>query len=174
MPLICLAWTARTCASGPASTAEPSFTISSEILDRTRPFNSARRSKVQAPSSVQRKASIYRGGPSKDWLKTKAYITREYVVIGYEHKRDAAPSLLLADMVEGKLRYVGRAIPTAGKQRSELWEALDYLRDAKFAVSLGASNKGAVPVQPVLRVKAKHLKGEDKLLHATVIEVLVP
>ena len=122
----------------------------------------------------KRKASIYRGGYSKDWLKTKAYVTREYVVIGYEHKHGGAPSLMLADMEDGQLRYVGRAIPTiGGKQRAELWEALDYLRDTKFDVPVSA-NKGAIPVQPVLRVMAKHLKGEDKLRHATVTEVLVP
>ena len=47
------------------------------------------------------KASIYRGGYSKDWLKTKAYITREFVVIGYEHKHGDSPSLLLAGMADG-------------------------------------------------------------------------
>lgn len=90
-------------------------------------------------------------------------------------KHGDAPSLLLADMADGELRYVGRAIPAiGGKQRAELWEALDYLQDAKFAASIGTGNKRAVPVQPVLRVMAKHLRGEDKLRHATVTEILVP
>lgn len=39
----------------------------------------------------KRKASIYRGGPSKDWIKIKAHITREYVVIGYEHQARRRP-----------------------------------------------------------------------------------
>lgn len=119
----------------------------------------------------KRRASIYRSGDSKDWLKTKAYITGEFVVIGYERKKGAAPSLLLADW---DMRYVGRAIPAiSGKQRDELWQALEYLHSTRFAAPVGSS-KGAVPVQPVLRVMAKHLRGEDKLRHATVTEVLVP
>lgn len=119
----------------------------------------------------KRKASIYRSGDSKDWLKTKAYITGEFVVIGYERKKGAAPSLLLAD---ADLRYVGRAIPAiAGKQRDELWQALEFLTTNRFAAPVGSS-KGAVPVQPVLRVRAKHLRGEEKLRHATVTEILTP
>lgn len=83
--------------------------------------------------------------------------------------------MLLAEVTEDGLRYVGRAIPTiGGKQLGELWEALDYLRDVKFAAAVGAGNQGAVPVEPVLRVMAKHLRGEEKLRHATVTEILVP
>ena len=41
---------------------------------------------------------------------------------------------------------------------AELWEALDYLQDVKFADSVSAGDKRAVPVQPVLRVMAKHMK----------------
>lgn len=120
----------------------------------------------------KRRASIYRGGDSKDWLKTKAYITGEFVVIGYERKRGAAPSLLLAD---DAMHYVGRAIPAVPRgQRDELWQALEFLHSDSFATSIGAGNRGAVPVQPVLRVMAKHLRGEDKLRHATVTEILVP
>jgi bifunctional non-homologous end joining protein LigD len=59
----------------------------------------------------KRRASIYRSGPSLDWVKSKTYITGEFVVIGYERKRGAAPSLLLAEETDANLRYVGRAIP---------------------------------------------------------------
>ena len=94
------------------------------------------------------------------------------MVIGYERKKGAAQSLLLAD---GDLHYVGRAIPAiGGMQRDELWQLLEYLHTAKWAASIGAGNKGALPVQPVLRVMAKHLRGEDKLRHATVTEILLP
>lgn len=117
------------------------------------------------------KASTYHSGDSKDWLKTKAYITGEFVVIGYERKKGAAPSLLLAD---GDMRYVGRAIPTiGGEQRKELWQALEYLQAEKWVVPM-TGNKHAEPVQPILRVRAKHLRGEEKLRHATVTEILAP
>lgn len=123
----------------------------------------------------KRRASTYRGGPSKDWLKTKAYITGEFVVIGYERKRGAAPSLLLAEETEASMRFVGRAIPAVpGGQREELWQALEFLHTSTFATPIGAGNKGAVPVQPVLKVMAKHLRGEEKLRHATVTEILTP
>ncbi|MRX33238.1 non-homologous end-joining DNA ligase [Aminobacter sp. MDW-2] len=123
----------------------------------------------------KRKASIYRSGDSKDWLKTKAYITGEFVVIGYERKRGAAPSLLLAEETDARLHYVGRAIPAVpGAQRDELWQALEYLHTSHFATPIGAGNKAAVPVQPILKVMAKHLRGEEKLRHATVVEILTP
>lgn len=122
----------------------------------------------------KRKASIYRSGDSKDWLKTKAYITGEFVVIGYERKRGAAPSLLLAEETDASMRYVGRAIPAVPSgQRDELWRALEFLHAGHFATPVGA-NKGAVAVQPILRVVAKHLRGEEKLRHATVTEILAP
>lgn len=123
----------------------------------------------------KRKASIYRGGDSKDWLKTKAYISGEFVVIGYERKRGAAPSLLLAEETDASMRYVGRAIPAVpGGQREELWQALEFLHADRFATPVDAGSKGALPVQPILRVMAKHLRGEDKLRHATVTEILPP
>ena len=119
----------------------------------------------------KRRASPYRSGPSRDWLKTKAYTTGEYIVVGYERMKGEAPSLLLAD--EG-LRYVGRAIPAIiGAARDELWQALEYLHTDHWAADVGA-NKGAVPVSPALRVLAKHLRGEEKLRHATVTAVLPP
>ncbi|AWC22045.1 Putative DNA ligase-like protein [Aminobacter sp. MSH1] len=123
----------------------------------------------------KRRASVYRGGPSKDWLKTKSYITGEFVVIGYERKRGAAPSLLLAEETDASMRYVGRAIPAVRQeQRDELWQALEFLHAGAFATPIDAGNKGAVAVQPLLRVLAKHLRGEEKLRHATVTEVFVP
>ena len=44
----------------------------------------------------------------------------------------------------------------------------------RFATPIGAGNKEAVPVEPILHVMAKHLRGEDKLRHATMTEILVP
>ena len=123
----------------------------------------------------KRRGSIYRSGPSKDWVKTKTYIQGEFVVIGYERKRGAAPSLLLAEDTDASMRYVGRAIPaTPQAQRHELWQALEFLHTSHFATPIGAGNKGAVPVQPILKVTANHLRGEEKLRHATVVEILTP
>lgn len=123
----------------------------------------------------KRRASTYRGGPSQDWVKTKIYIEGEFVVIGYERKRGTAPSLLLAEETDSSLRYVGRAIPAISEgQRDELWQALEFLHAVAFAAPVGTGNKAAVPVQPILHVMAKHLKGEEKLRHATVVAVMLP
>jgi len=123
----------------------------------------------------KRRASIYRSGPSLDWVKTKTYIISEFTVIGYERKRGAAPSLLLAEETDAVMRYVGRAIPAIPQsQRDELWQALEFLHSDRFATPIGGGNKAAVPVQPILKVMAKHLKGEENLRHATVSEVLMP
>ena len=124
----------------------------------------------------KRKASIYRSGPPKDWLKIKTYIAGEFVIIGYERKRGEAPSLLLANIAESVgQRYVGRAIPViTGQARDELWQALEFLQTDTWSVNRGPGNRGAVPVRPVMRVMAKHLRGEEKLRHATVAEILGP
>lgn len=123
----------------------------------------------------KRRTSIYRSGPSTDWVKTKAYITGEFVVIGYERKSGEAPSLLLAERTDSGWLYVGRAIPAVSKsQRDELWLGLELLHDSQFATTVGTGNKAAVPVRPILRVMAKHLRGEEKLRHATVTRILGP
>lgn len=109
----------------------------------------------------KRRDSVYRSGDSKDWLKTKVYATGEFVVFGYERKKGDAPSLLLAEVTDAGLRCVDRAIPTiGGRQREELWEALEYLHVDRFEAEVGKGSKLAQPVHPVLSVKARHLKGE--------------
>lgn len=124
---------------------------------------------------LKRRDSIYHSGPSRNWLKTKAYITGEFIVIGYERKRGAAPSLLLASETDAGLQYVGRAVPAIGaKQRDELWQALEYLKTGTFVASIDAANRDALPVKPILRVVAKHLRGEEKLRHATVTGLILP
>lgn len=96
-------------------------------------------------------------------------------MIGYERKRGAAPSLLLAEETDASLRYVGRAIPAIPQaQRDELWQALEFLHTSHFATPIAAGDKGAAPVHPVLKVMVRHLRGEEKLRHATVTEVLAP
>jgi bifunctional non-homologous end joining protein LigD len=52
-------------------------------------------------------------------------------------------------------------------QRDDLWQALEFLHISHFATPIGAGNKSAVGVHPSLNVMAKHLKGKEKLRHAT-------
>jgi bifunctional non-homologous end joining protein LigD len=119
----------------------------------------------------KRRDSAYRSGHTRDWLKTKAYTQGEFVVVGYERKRGAAPSLLLAAESDDGLKYVGRAIPAiSGRAREALWARLEELTDYTFATWI--TDKHAVPTRPELRVMARHLRGEQELRHATVTAVL--
>jgi len=122
----------------------------------------------------KRRASPYRSGDSRDWLKTKVYAIGEYWIIGYERGSGHAPALLLAEETDKGLRYVGKANPAIGSQRrEELWQALEFLKTSAFATAIDKTNKLAVSVQPRLLAKAKHLRGAGKLRHATVVDVLV-
>ncbi|MBT1160207.1 hypothetical protein J1C56_32270 [Aminobacter anthyllidis] len=88
----------------------------------------------------KRRASIYRSGPSLDWVEAKTYITGEFVVIDYERKHGAAPSLLLAMEADDRMTYVGRAIPAIPQaKRDELCRALEFLHASHFATPIGAA-----------------------------------
>ncbi len=59
----------------------------------------------------KRCAAPYRSGRSRDWLKIKPEVTREFVVVGYTDpngSRQGLGALLLAEPEAGSLRYVGR------------------------------------------------------------------
>lgn len=49
---------------------------------------------------------------------------------------------------------------------------LEYLHVHALEADVGRGNKAAQPVRALLRVKARHLKCEEMLRHATVIELI--
>jgi DNA ligase D-like protein (predicted ligase) len=115
-------------------------------------------------------SSRYCSGRSKAWLKTKAFIEGQFVVVG--HKRDKERSVaLLAREIDGTLEYAGSAFVTLSDgQRDQFWRAMERLQSASPICAV--SMRGACWVDPELRVRAKHLRCSGKLRHATLAGVI--
>jgi ATP-dependent DNA ligase len=120
----------------------------------------------------KRRTSRYRSGRAAAWLKIKCFAEGEFMVIGTE-RGDKAPTALLARETENGLEYAGGAMVTlAEPERSYFWSEIERLRQDRPAIAM--KSKGATWVQPVLSVRARFLKGEEMLRHATVKQVLEP
>ena len=97
----------------------------------------------------KRRGSIYRGGASRDWLKTKAFEIGRFVITGYA---ELGPGRLEAVYV-AEARDGAELLP-AGQVRfglagKGLWPVLDRLRDGL------PSRKGFVAVRPELQALVK-------------------
>lgn len=119
----------------------------------------------------KRKASRYRSGRTSAWLKVKTFAEDEFVVIGTE-KGSGGPScaLLAREGPEG-LEYVGSAFVTlAEADRERFWRSVDRLHAAKPVLPM--KSKNAWWVRPELRVRARFLRGEGRLRHASLASLL--
>ena len=58
----------------------------------------------------KRAKSLYRGGPSKNWLKTKNMVEGEFILLGTEIDDSGIPWALLAREQDGALEFAGPAI----------------------------------------------------------------
>ncbi|MBV1692203.1 hypothetical protein KRR38_32210 [Novosphingobium sp. G106] len=120
----------------------------------------------------KRASSRYRSGRQKSWLKVKCYDEGDYLVVGAEHEPGKPAFALLARESSDGLEYAGSAFVTlGGDERDRFWTAVDRHGRAKPALQMD-KRKGARWVDPVLRVRAQHLKGSGKLRHATIRELL--
>ncbi len=90
----------------------------------------------------KRISSIYRGGDSRDWAKTKCCETGLFHITGFKELGEGRlEELRVSEVHNGKLRPAGHVqFGFAGKG---LWEMLDARR-------AGVARKGVVPVQPHL------------------------
>jgi DNA ligase D-like protein (predicted ligase) len=115
--------------------------------------------------------SRYCSGRSRAWLKTKAFIQDEFVVLGFDRNQcGPALALLAREHPEGAL-YAGSAFITLDAVKSELfWRAMERLATPKPALAI--ANAKATWVRPELRVKAKHLRCSGKLRHASLVDVI--
>ena len=122
---------------------------------------------------VSKKAnSRYRSGRSTAWLKTKCFAEDLFTVIGFETGQGTAPTALLAREGPDGLSYAGSAMVTlSGPQRERFWRTIE--RNATPAPVLPIKKSAGKWVKPTLRVKARYLKGSDKLRHATLTELVV-
>jgi bifunctional non-homologous end joining protein LigD len=116
----------------------------------------------------KRLGSRYRSGPSKSWQKVKSFTEAEYVVIGTS-KGDLAPVALLArETDDQRLEYAGAAMVTFSEgERERFWRANERLKTPKPALHMDPRPETSW-LKPEMRVRVRHLKGEEMLRHATV------
>ena len=120
----------------------------------------------------KRLGSRYKSGTSRDWLKTKAMVEGEFVVVGAAPNPRGAPFALLAREDGGALVYAGSAFVTLpGASRDRFWRTVEATK-LKHSVVAGIGSRKASFCQPALRVRAKHLRGESMLRHASLTALL--
>jgi ATP-dependent DNA ligase len=105
----------------------------------------------------KRSTSLYRSGPSRNWLKTKNMVESEFILLGTEIDDSGIPWALLARERNGELEFAGPAI--------EKFAAMSIEKPA--LKGLQRANK-AQWLKPAIRVRAQHLKAKGTLRHATV------
>lgn len=112
----------------------------------------------------KRKGSHYVSGRTTDWLKVKAWHTASFDVIGVDKDSDGVPYALLA---EGQ-SYRGAAfISLPASLRDVFWHYVESYGVDRAPIR-GTGRKKATWLKPGLRATVRHLKGSDKLRHATV------
>ena len=115
----------------------------------------------------KRASSRYRSGRSTEWLKTKCFITSEFILVGITQEPKGPPVALLAREEHGRLHSAGGAfIGLSGEEREAFWACVTTLGTDRPAVEL--RRKNAIWLRPEMRVTVKHLKGSGGLRHASV------
>jgi DNA ligase D-like protein (predicted ligase) len=103
-------------------------------------------------------SSRYRGGRSRSWLKVKCWAEDEFIVTGVEPAKDGPAMAILARETGDRLIPAGAAaITLAGDERERFWRALE---------------EHQVTAAGPLKVRARFLKGGDKLRHATLRDLV--
>ncbi len=115
--------------------------------------------------------SRYRSGSARSWVKTKAFTESEFVVVGAA-RGDLAPVALLARETDDRgLEYAGAAMVTfAESERERFWRAMEHLATSKASVPVKPPRESSW-VRPEMRLRVRHLRGEETLRHATVKEI---
>ena len=95
----------------------------------------------------KRRGSLYRGGESRDWLKTKCHETGVFAITGFSELGEGRlEAIYVAEARDGELRPAGQVrFGFAGKR---LWHTLDKLRT-------DPARKGFVPVKLGLMAEVK-------------------
>lgn len=113
----------------------------------------------------KRADSKYRSGPSLNWQKTKSYVISDLELLGVERERGLASQAIMADPSTGK--YVGSAVISLGRDMKErLWKRVE---ENAGTPALGLKRPAAQWVAPGTRLRIMHLRGEEKLRHASVL-----
>jgi DNA ligase D-like protein (predicted ligase) len=112
-------------------------------------------------------SSRYRSGQTPSWLKVKCWAEAEFVVIGVQPALAGPAVALLARETEGGLEYAGGAAVTLAQPgRDRFWREAKSLMTPTPAIA--TPTKKAQWLEPQLRVRARHLRGEGNLRHAII------
>ncbi|WFP74477.1 ATP-dependent DNA ligase [Mesorhizobium sp. WSM4906] len=116
----------------------------------------------------KRKDSVYRSGPSTNWLKAKCYVIDEYELLGVEREAGKPAFALMAERGTG--RYVGSAFITLNREmRERLWQRV---QEHAGPAPRGMKRPATQWLKPGLIGRVKHLRGEDDLRHASLQDFL--
>ncbi|RWC28147.1 MAG: ATP-dependent DNA ligase [Mesorhizobium sp.] len=120
----------------------------------------------------KRADSLYRSGPTTNWLKTKSYMYSDLEILGYERERGKAAMALFAD--PATRRYVGTAVVTLGRDmRDRLWQRVqDKAGGTPPDPYIKKRHPSTQWIKPGLMARVKHLRGEEILRHASVKALL--
>jgi bifunctional non-homologous end joining protein LigD len=120
----------------------------------------------------KRANGCYESGRSREWFKAKCMVEGEFVVVGVEPNLGGPPFALLARESDQGLAYAGSAFVTLrGEERETFWEATELLKVKAPAVTEIRRSKVSF-LKPQLRVRAKYLRGERQLRHASLVELI--
>ena len=115
--------------------------------------------------------SQYRGGYSTAWLKTKAFTEDHFTIVGTEQGVGPTTALCARETPHG-LEYVGGAMLTlTANERDRFWAEAEKLERSSPPLHT-EKRKAARWLEPKLQARVRHLRGEEKLRHATVMELL--
>lgn len=117
----------------------------------------------------KKRGSRYLSGRARNWLKVKCWTESDFVVVGTEVTPGEPVAALLARETEDGLEYAGGAAVTLpASAREQFYRATEELARAR-PLPCAPRSKKARWLEPCLRVRVRHLKGSDKVRHATVV-----
>lgn len=112
----------------------------------------------------KRADSKYRSGPTTAWLKTKSFAVSELELLGVERERGKPAFALMGE--PGTRKYVGSAFITLNQEmRERLWKRV---QERAGPPPKGMKRPATVWVQPGIKARVKHLRGETGLRHASL------
>ncbi|MER8874513.1 ATP-dependent DNA ligase [Mesorhizobium sp. M0814] len=111
--------------------------------------------------------SRYVSGQTTNWLKTKCYTVGEFELLGVEREQGKPAFALMAE--PGTRRYVGSAFVSINREtRERLWKRV---QEHAGPPPRDMPKRPATQwVKPGIKVRIKHLRGEEDLRHASLLD----
>ena len=113
--------------------------------------------------------SRYASGESDGWVKIKTFAVGDYEIVGVETKASGIPVVLLTRDGSG----VGEAmLNLKGEKRTAFWEVAHHLETPRARLAGHLRRRKIRWLNKGLKARVRHLRGEETLRHATVLEAL--